>query len=62
MSDTWGSNGVDECRKRAIECVRSAARARDDLLSGAYLQLARHWRVIGQQAALMTAKSPGRNE
>jgi hypothetical protein len=38
-------NRVDECPQRADECRRSAAQiVADDVLRGAYLDLARHWR------------------
>jgi hypothetical protein len=47
---------------REIECGRNAVKVHDDLPSGAYLQLARHWRAIGAQAALMGAKKEDRNE
>lgn len=46
------ANDADECRTRAIECSHNAFKARDDLLSSAYLQLAHHWRAIGARAVV----------
>ena len=43
-------NRVDECRQRADECRRNAAQAVDDVLRGAYLDLARRWRKMAHQA------------
>jgi hypothetical protein len=44
-------NRVDECRQRANECRRNAAQlVADDVLRGAYLDLARHWRKMAHQA------------
>ena len=41
---------ADDCRRRADECRRSAAQVADDALRGAYLDLARLWRKMAQQA------------
>ena len=51
----WGTtmvlNRADECRQRADECRRSAAQlVADDMLRGAYLDLARRWRKMAQKA------------
>jgi hypothetical protein len=43
-------NRVDECRQRADECRRNAAQAVDDVLRGAYLDLARRWHEMAHQA------------
>ena len=43
---------ADECRQRADECRRNAAQVADDVLRGAYLDLARRWRKMAQQAQL----------
>jgi hypothetical protein len=44
-------NGVDECLQRADECRRNAAQlVADDVLRGAYLDLARLWREMAHQA------------
>jgi len=44
-------NRVDECRQRANECRRNAAQlVADDVLRGAYLDLARRWRKMAHQA------------
>jgi hypothetical protein len=44
-------NSVDECRQRADECRRKAAQlVADDVLRGAYLDLARLWRKMAHQA------------
>jgi hypothetical protein len=44
-------NSVDECRQKANECRRNAAQiAADDVLRGAYLDLARLWRKMARQA------------
>ena len=54
---SWGRrsammlNRVEECRQRADECRRSAAQlVADDMLRGAYLDLARRWRKMAHQA------------
>jgi hypothetical protein len=43
-------NRADECRQRADECRRKAAQVADDVLRGAYLDLARRWRIMAYQA------------
>jgi len=44
-------NRADEYRQRADECRRNAAQlVDDDVLRGAYLDLARVWRKMAQQA------------
>jgi hypothetical protein len=43
-------NRVDECRQKADECRRSAAQATDEVLRGAYLDLARLWQKIANKA------------
>jgi hypothetical protein len=43
-------NRADECWRRADECRRSAAEVADDVLRGTYLDLARRWRMMAQQA------------
>jgi hypothetical protein len=43
-------NRANECRQRADECRRNAAQATDDVLRGTYLDLARRWRMMAQQA------------
>jgi hypothetical protein len=44
-------NSVDECRQKADECRRNAAElVADDVLRGAYLDLARLWRKMAHQA------------
>jgi hypothetical protein len=44
-------NRADECRQRADECRRSAAQlVADEVLRGAYLDLARLWRKMAHQA------------
>ena len=40
-------------------CRRNAAQVTDDVLRGAYLDLARHWRTIAQQAELREQKELG---
>jgi hypothetical protein len=54
---SWGRrfammlNSVDECRQRADECRHSAAQiVTDDVLRGAYLDLARLWHKMEHQA------------
>ncbi len=49
-------NRADECRQRADECRRNAAQAADDVLRGAYLDLARHWRLMAHQAKALEQK------
>jgi hypothetical protein len=52
-------NRVDECRQRADECRRNAAQlVTDDVLRGAYLDLARIWRKM----ALSSERSEGLHE
>jgi hypothetical protein len=41
---------ADDYRQRADECRRNAAQVADDALRGAYLDLARRWRNMAQQA------------
>jgi hypothetical protein len=44
-------NRADECRQRADECRRNAAQlVADDVLRGAYLDLARRRRKMARQA------------
>jgi hypothetical protein len=44
-------NCVDECRQRADECRRNAGQlVGDEVLRGAYLDLARLWRKLAHQA------------
>jgi hypothetical protein len=43
-------NRVDECRLRADECQRNAGQlVGDDMVRGAYLDLARFWRKLAHQ-------------
>jgi hypothetical protein len=51
-------NRADECRQRADECRRNAAEiVADDVLRGAYLDLARLWRKMAHQAQGKELKS-----
>jgi len=43
-------NRADEGRQRADECRGAAQLVADDVLRGAYLDLARHWRKMAHQA------------
>ena len=43
-------NRPDEYRQRADECRRNAAQVDDDVLRGTYLDLARRWRRMANQA------------
>ena len=44
-------NRVDECRQKADECRRNAAEiVADDVLRGAYLDLARLWTKMAREA------------
>ena len=52
-------NRADECRERADECRRNAGRTTDDVLRGAYLDLAHRWRTMAQQAELLEQKELG---
>ena len=52
-------NRADECRRRANECRLSAAYAIDDMLRGPYLDLARRWRMMAQQAESLERKERG---
>ena len=48
---TMMQNRADECRQRDDECRRNAAQlVSDDVLRGAYLDLARLWRSMAHQA------------
>jgi hypothetical protein len=50
-------NRADECRQRADECRNAAQLVADDVLRGAYLDLARRWRKMAQQAQQKELKS-----
>ena len=50
-------NRADECRQRADECRRNAAQAADDVLRGRYLDLARRWRMMADQAETVGTES-----
>jgi hypothetical protein len=52
-------NRADECRQRADECRRSAAQVADNVLRGTYLDLARRWRMMAQQAESLEQKELG---
>ena len=53
-------NRVDECRQRANECRRNAAQlVADDVLRGAYLDLARRWRKMAHEAESLERKAAG---
>ena len=54
-------NRADECRQRADECRREAAQLDDDLLRGAYLDLARRWRMMARQAEPLEQKEKTKN-
>jgi hypothetical protein len=49
-------NRADEYRQRADECRRNAAQAADDVLRGTYLDLARRWRMMANQAEPLEQK------
>jgi len=49
-------NRADEYRQRADECRRNAAQAADDVLRGTYLDLARRWRMMANQAEPLKQK------
>jgi len=50
-------NRADECRQRADECRRGAAQAADDVLRITYLDLARRWRKMAQEAESLERKA-----
>ena len=52
-------NRADECCQRADECRRSAAQVADNVLRGTYLDLARRWRMMAQQAESLEQKELG---
>jgi hypothetical protein len=54
-------NRAAECRQRADECRREAAQVDDDLLRGAYLDLARRWRMMARQAESLEQKAETKN-
>ena len=54
-------NRAAECRQRADECRREAAQIDDDLLRGAYLDLARRWRMMARQAESLEQKEETKN-
>jgi hypothetical protein len=43
-------NHADESRQKADECRRNAAQVDDDVLRETYLDLARRWRMMANQA------------
>jgi hypothetical protein len=49
-------NRADECRQRADECRHNAAQVADDVLRGTYLDLARRWRMMANQAESLEQK------
>jgi len=49
-------NRADEYRQRADECRRNAAQAADDVLRGTYLDLARRWCMMANQAESLEQK------
>ena len=49
-------NRADECRQRADECRNAAQLVADDVLRGAYLDLARRWRTMAHQAESLECK------
>ena len=50
-------NRADECRQRADECRRGAAQAADDVLRVTYLDLARRWRKMADEAESLERKA-----
>ena len=51
-------NRVDECRQKADECRRNAAEIlADDVLRGAYLDLARLWTKMAHEAQQKETRS-----
>ena len=50
-------NRADECRQRADECRSGAAQAADDVLRVTYLDLARRWRKMAQEAESLERKA-----
>ena len=62
----WGTttvlNRADECRQRADQCRRSAAQIADDVLRVIYLDLARRWRRMAQEAESLERKAMGRTK
>jgi len=52
-------NRADECRQRADECRRCAAETADDVLRVTYIDLARLWRMMAQEAESMERKAVG---
>ena len=53
---TMMPNRAHECRQRADECRQNAAQVTDDVLRGAYLDLARRWRMMANQAEVLEQK------
>jgi hypothetical protein len=49
-------NSADECRQKADECRRNAGQVADNVLRGTYLDLARRWRMMAQQAESLGQK------
>jgi hypothetical protein len=55
-------NRADECWRRADECRRSAAEVADDALRGTYLDLARRWRMMANQAESLEQKEEAKKQ
>jgi len=60
QSAGWGTIRMmlnrDECRQRANECRRNAAQLADAVLRETYLDLARRWSMMAQQAESLEKK------
>jgi hypothetical protein len=49
------------CRQRAEQCERAAAAVTDERIRGAYLDMARQWRVMADKAEAMDKLLETRN-